>query len=92
MDGDELRPVRERRLDLHVVDHLGDTIHHLRARDHLRAKLHQLGDGLAVARAFEDEIGDQRDRLRRLSLTPRSGRRRATIAATEINSFPSRAA
>ena len=29
----------------------------------VRAGLHQLGDGAAVARALDDEVGDQRDRL-----------------------------
>ena len=28
--GDELGAVGEGRLDLHVVDHLGDAVHHLR--------------------------------------------------------------
>ena len=31
-------------------------------------RFHQLGDGAAVARAFEDEIGDQRDRFRMVEL------------------------
>ena len=30
---------------------------------HVRAGLHQLGHGPAVARTFDDEIGDQRYRL-----------------------------
>src|ERR1044072_4019674 len=52
MHGDELRSVRERRLDLHVVDHLGNAVHHLRAGDDLRAALHQFGDGPAAARGL----------------------------------------
>ena len=36
---------------------------HLRAGDDLGAGLHQFGDGAAVARALDDEIGDERDRL-----------------------------
>src|SRR3954453_4045499 len=59
----ELRPVRERRLDLPVVNHLRDSVHHLRAGKYLRAGLHELGNRLAVARAFQNEIADQRDRL-----------------------------
>jgi hypothetical protein len=31
MCGDELGAVGKRRLDLHVMDHLGDAVHHLRA-------------------------------------------------------------
>src|SRR5438128_5647301 len=62
--GDKLRAVRERRLDLHVVDHFGDSVHHLRAREHPRAGLHQFGHGLPVARAFKNEIGNQRDGFR----------------------------
>ena len=38
------------------------------AREHVGARLHQLGDGAAVARAFDDEIGDERDRLRMIEL------------------------
>jgi hypothetical protein len=41
---------------------------HLCAGDDMGAGFHQLGDGLAVARAFEDEIGDQRDRFRVVEL------------------------
>src|SRR3954462_10662410 len=59
--GDELRPVRKRRLDLHVLDHLRDAVHHLRAREHPRSGLHQLGYGPTVARALKDEVSDQRD-------------------------------
>ena len=37
MHGDELCAVGKRRLDLDVVDHLGDAVHALRAGDDLRA-------------------------------------------------------
>src|ERR1043166_4350083 len=63
MHGDELGPVRKRRLDLDVVDHLGNARHHLVAPQHLRAGLHQLGHRAAVAGALDDEIGDDRNRL-----------------------------
>ena len=63
MHGDELGAVGERRLDLDVVDHRRDAVHHLIGGDDMRARLHQLGDRAAVARALDDEIGDQRDRL-----------------------------
>src|SRR5437868_2239806 len=66
--GHELRSVGKRRLDLHVVDHLRDPLHDLRAGEHLRARLHQFGDSPAVARALEDEIGDQRHRFRMIEL------------------------
>src|SRR3954470_3934258 len=63
MHGDEFGAIRERRFDLDVVDHFWDAIHHLRAGNHLRARLHQFGDGAAVARALDDEVGDDGDRL-----------------------------
>src|SRR5262249_54985784 len=50
-------------LDLDVVDHLGDAGHHLVTGQDLRAGLHQLGDRATVARAFEDEVGDDRNGL-----------------------------
>ena len=50
-------------LDLHVVDHRGDPVHHLVGFDHVGAGLHQLGDGAPVARALDDGIGDEGDRL-----------------------------
>src|ERR1700754_36311 len=63
VDGDELGAVGERRLDLDVVDHFGNARHHLIASQHLRAGLHQVGHGAAVAGTLHDEIGDDRDRL-----------------------------
>ena len=41
VDGDELGAVGKGRLDLDVVDHLGDALHHLIARQHMRARLHE---------------------------------------------------
>src|SRR6516225_4496122 len=64
----QLRSIRKRRLDLDVVDHFRDAVHHLAAREHVRARLHQLGDGFAVARTFDDEIGDERHRLGMIEL------------------------
>src|SRR6185437_9483424 len=58
VDGDELGAIGECRFDLEVVDYLGDAFHDLLPSQHLGAGLHQLGDGLAVARAFQDEVGD----------------------------------
>src|SRR5438105_8544408 len=63
MHGDKLGAVGKRRLDLNVVDHLRDAVHALRAGDDLRAGLHKFGDGAAVARALDDEVGDDGDRL-----------------------------
>src|SRR5690242_8364882 len=60
---DQLGAVRESRLDLHVVDHLGDALHHLFAREDLCALLHQVSDGPAVARTLHDKIGNERDCL-----------------------------
>ena len=37
VDGHELRPVGERRLDLNLGDELGDALHHVVAREHARA-------------------------------------------------------
>ena len=61
--GDQLGAVGEGRLDLDVVDHRGDAVHHLVGGDDMRARLHQFGDRAPVARALDDEIGDQRDRF-----------------------------
>ena len=36
VDGDELGAVGEGGLDLHLVDHLGDAVHHVVAGQHLR--------------------------------------------------------
>jgi len=55
MDGDELGAVGKGRLDLDVVDHLGNAIHHLRAGDDMGASFHQLRHRFAVARAFDAE-------------------------------------
>src|SRR6266851_9416015 len=60
MDGAELGAVGEGRLDLDLVDHVGDALHHLLAAQHLGAVLHQVGDRAAVTRALDDEIADQR--------------------------------
>ena len=58
---DELGAVGKRRLDLDVGDHRGDAIHDLVGSQDMGASLHQLGDGTSVARAFNDEVGDERD-------------------------------
>ena len=56
MDGDELGAVGKSRLDLDVVDHLGDPLHHLVAADDMAASLHQIGDRAPIASTLDDEI------------------------------------
>lgn len=68
MNSDELGSVREGRLDLHVVYHLGDAWHNLIAAQHLGARLHQVGDAAPVPGALDHEIGDQRHRFRMVQL------------------------
>ena len=63
VDGDELGAVREGGLDLDVVQHLGHAVHDVVAAEHLATADHQLGDGAAVAGAFEQVVGDDRDRF-----------------------------
>jgi len=53
----------EANLDLDLADHLRHTLHDLLAADDSGAIARQFGYALAVARAFENEIGDQRHRL-----------------------------
>ena len=55
MDGDELRAIRECRLDLDVVNHLRHSFHDLRARYNMGGRLHEIGDTPAVARSFDDD-------------------------------------
>ena len=64
MHGDKLGAIGKGRLDLDVVDHLGDALHDLVAGDDVGAGFHEVGDGAAVARALDDEVGDQRDGFR----------------------------
>src|SRR5580658_1642023 len=66
--GDELGAIGKRRLDLNFRNHFGDAVHHLRAGDDIGAALHEFGDAVAVARALENEIGNQRNRFRMVEL------------------------
>src|SRR5690242_8167019 len=68
--GDELGAVGKGCLDLHLVDHLGDTVHYLRPREDMGGILHEIGHQCAVARALDHEVGDERDRLRMVELDP----------------------
>ncbi|SKZ94627.1 Uncharacterised protein [Mycobacteroides abscessus subsp. abscessus] len=63
MHGDELRPVRESRLHLNVVQHLGHTVHHVVASEYLTPRCHEFGDAASVPCTLEHVIGDQRDGL-----------------------------
>ena len=92
--GHQLGSVRVRSLDLHIVNHpQGTPFDHLRNGPVPRTRLHQVGDGAAVGRALENEIGDQRDRFGMIELDAGvRAARRATMAATEISSSFSRGA
>jgi len=63
MHGHQLGAVREGRLDLNIMDHLGNALHHLGAGQHTCPLRHQRRNTLAVARALDHVIGNQRDRL-----------------------------
>ena len=64
VNGDEFGAVGESRLDLHVVNHFRHAFHHVVAFEQRGAVAHQVCDAAAVARALDDFIGDDRDRLR----------------------------
>jgi hypothetical protein len=63
MNGDELRAIGKGGFGLHVVNHLGDTFHHIGLREDGRAEAHQFRHRLPIAGAFEDLVGDDRDRF-----------------------------
>src|SRR6266436_8093817 len=63
MYGDQLRPIGKRRLDLYLGNHLRNSLHHVVAGENRFAMAHELGDRLAVARAFDDGGRDQCNRL-----------------------------
>ena len=68
VDGDQLGAVRKGGFDLHVVDHLGDTVHHVVARQQGAAEIHQLGHAAAIARALQDGAADIGHRFRVVEL------------------------
>ena len=70
MHGDEFGAVWKRRLDLHVVNHLGDAVHHLRGGDDMRPRLHQVSHGAPVARPLHHKIGNQRNGFRVVEFHP----------------------
>jgi len=63
VQGYELRPVRERRLDLHLVDDVGHALHDVSPSQDLAPRVHELGDRSAVARALVDVRREQCDRF-----------------------------
>ena len=66
--GHQLGAVGKGRLDLDVVDHLGDAFHHLIAGDDMRAGFHQVCDGASVAGTLDDIICNQRNGFRVVQL------------------------
>ena len=61
VDGDELGAVGKGGFDLDVGDHFGNSGHDLVSGDDVGAGFHEVGDGAAVAGAFNDEVGDEGD-------------------------------
>ena len=60
---DQLGAVGEGGLDLHDGEHGGHLVHHVGGGEHLAPELHQLDDAAAVARTFEQGLGDERGGL-----------------------------
>lgn len=63
MDRHQFGAVRERGFNLYVVDHLGNAVHDLIAGEDMGTGFHEFGNGAAIARAFDDEIGNEGDGL-----------------------------
>src|SRR5258705_2475099 len=63
VDGDELRAVGERALDLDFVNHLRHSFHHVVTPQDLRAERHQVRHRSAVADPLEHFAGDERNGL-----------------------------
>lgn len=70
VDGNELGAVGERGLDLDVIEHLRDTVHHLLTAEHIAATDHEFGDLSPVTGTFQNVIGDQRDSFRMVQPEP----------------------
>ena len=68
MDDNELDAIGESGIHCHLVHHLGDSFHHVLAREDCSAEAHQVGDAPAVACAFEEFSGDEGYRLRVVEL------------------------
>jgi len=63
MNRHQFGAVRKGRLDLHVMDHLGDAFHALRAADDMSTSLHHIRNRAPVARTLNHRIRDQRNRF-----------------------------
>ena len=64
MECHELRPVGERGFYLYRVDHLGNAVKHVVAREHLSPSVHEVDHGSTVAGPLMDPRGQEGDRLR----------------------------
>ena len=60
MDGHQLRPVRKRSFDLHLVDHVGDAVEDIGSAQQPATQIHQLGHRAAVADEFQELCRDER--------------------------------
>ena len=65
-----LVPSGKRAFDLDLVDHLGNSFHHVVPGQHPRPKRHQVGHAPAVANAFEHFSGDDSDGFGMIQLQP----------------------
>ena len=52
------------------MNHLGNAVHTLVSRNHMRAGFHQVSHRFAVTRTFNNKVGDQRHRLGVIQLHP----------------------
>src|ERR1700736_6570882 len=68
VNGDELRAVGKRALDLNLGHHLGHALHHRLGPENRRAEAHDFGDRLAVANQLENLRRDERDRFGMIEL------------------------
>ena len=68
MHGHQFGTVWECRFNLHIVDHFGDPLHDLAARDNMGTFRHQVSDAAPVACALDDKVGNQRDRFGMIEL------------------------
>ena len=67
---DQLGAIGEGRLDLHLVDHLGDSFHHVVAGQHPASGIHQIDHGPPVASRFVDPRCEDGDGLGVVELQP----------------------
>src|SRR5258708_17439175 len=70
MHGDELGAIRERGLDLDLMDHLGDTVHDIVPPKNLTAEAHDPGHALSVAPESQVVSPDNRGAFRIARLYP----------------------